>query len=388
MIVDLHAHYPMHLDSAVRGNLWRLLRTRRGQLRIRDYFRGIAVHIASQFFNYRRPFAGPRIDLPKLNAGGVGVAYSVLYSFFDEADCAPPEPGEYAAELVRLAGAVAASLVDDAVVARNPAELTAATGKLALVHCVEGGFHLGRTPDDVRAAVDTLADAGVAYITLAHLCFRGIATNANALPFLGDAQYAAVCRQRADVGLTKAGHAAIEQMLERKVLIDVSHMSEQALADTWAKLDREDPHRRVPVLATHGAFRFGEQHYNLSRDTVERIVERDGVIGLIFAQHQIWDGLEDRHPQWLYRLREHRAGTFAKLERHIEAIAEVSHDYRHVGIGSDFDGFIKPTLKGLRDMASVARLEEWLVERYEDDAELICSENALRPLRTYWGGAP
>lgn len=386
MIVDLHAHYPMHLDGWPRGNLWRLLRTRRGRLRIRDYLRAIPVNLASQFANYPRPFA-PRITLDKLAAGDVRVVYSVLYSFFDEADAAPPAPGEYVDELERLTETVAESLAGRAVIARNPAELAAAGDRPALVHCVEGGFHLGRDPEEVRAAVHRLADAGVAYITLAHLCFRGIATNANALPMLSDAQYAAVCRQRADVGLTSAGHAAIEAMLERRVLIDVSHMSGPALADTWSKLDTEDPHRRVPVLATHGAYRFGEQHYNLARDSVERIVERDGVIGLIFAQHQIWDGIETRHPQRLFRLFERRAGTFAKLERHIEAIASVSGDYRHVGIGSDFDGFIKPTLKGLSSMRDMAAVEAWLRGRYGADADLICAQNALRPLRTYWAGA-
>ena len=52
------------------------------------------------------------------------------------------------------------------------------------MHCIEGGFHLGATPEEVTAHVHELADRGVAYITLAHLFWRRVATNAPALPFL------------------------------------------------------------------------------------------------------------------------------------------------------------------------------------------------------------
>ena len=37
-------------------------------------------------------------------------------------------------------------------------------------------------------------------------------------------------------------------------------------------------------------------------------------------------------------------------------------------------------------MADMRRLAAALTERYgSSDGELICAENALRPLRTYWG---
>ena len=55
-------------------------------------------------------------------------------------------------------------------------------------------------------------------------------------------------------------------------------------------------------------------------------------------------------------------------------------------IGSDIDGFIKPTLAGLATMADMKRLEAALIGRYgARDGELISSGNALRPMRSYWG---
>ena len=73
MIVDLHAHYPMHSDPGLRGSFWRLLWTRRGNLRIRDYFRAFGVHLASLFGNYPTLFSGPRVRVPYMVEGQVGV---------------------------------------------------------------------------------------------------------------------------------------------------------------------------------------------------------------------------------------------------------------------------------------------------------------------------
>jgi hypothetical protein len=55
MIVDLHAHYPMHVVPEAKGSLWQLLRTPLGRARLRDRTRALLVGFASQFINYRLP---------------------------------------------------------------------------------------------------------------------------------------------------------------------------------------------------------------------------------------------------------------------------------------------------------------------------------------------
>ena len=47
-----------------------------------------------------------------------------------------------------------------------------------------------------------LAARGVAYVTLAHLFFRQVATNAPAIPFIPDRIYRLLFPQSRDVGLT------------------------------------------------------------------------------------------------------------------------------------------------------------------------------------------
>ena len=127
-----------------------------------------------------------------LAAGGVRVGLSVLNSPFDEMDLdepygAPPEPG-YFARPDRAAragrGGDRRARRRDGRPRRARARPALADGAVGLVHCVEGGFHLGATPEEVDANVTALAQRGVAYVTLAHLFWRRVAANAPALPFL------------------------------------------------------------------------------------------------------------------------------------------------------------------------------------------------------------
>jgi microsomal dipeptidase-like Zn-dependent dipeptidase len=72
------------------------------------------------------------------------------------------------------------------------------------------------------------------------------------------------------------------------------------------------------------------------------------------------------------------------IRRHIDRIAEVTGGYAHIAIGSDFDGFIKPTMGGLEKISDLRKLEPLLREDYGDNAKLITSGNAIRVLRQLW----
>jgi microsomal dipeptidase-like Zn-dependent dipeptidase len=387
VIADFHAHYAMHLipDEAVWSVNFR--RSRSGTGWLPDGLRFGLVRLGSRFANYRSFYSGPRVTVPLMRAGGVRVALSPLYRPFCEIDFtkrygAPPDPSYFDAllrQLEMVEAHIAQDHADDACIAHDPEELERllASDMVVVVHCVEGGFHLGGTPEAVDSAVTTLAQRGVAYVTLAHLFFRSVATNAPAIPFIPDRLYRAIFRQP-DVGLTALGRAALRAMVRERVLVDLSHMDQQALDKTFELLDEIDPGQTVPVIATHSGYRFGRQSYNLDDATLKRIAERQGVVGLIMAEHQATDGL-----------RTSRTRSFEESVQvicsHIDKIRDICGSHRHVGIGSDLDGYIKPTLAGIDDMSSMAGLEAKLVERYGDaDASLIASGNLLRLLRTYW----
>ena len=387
MIADLHSHYPMHLTVRPDGSVLGLVASAPGRWRLLDATRAVLLRTASRFGNYESLQSGPRVTVPLLRAGNVGVALSVLYSPFDEMDLgkrygSPPDSSYFPTLLRQLEDVereIATDFAGQARVVRDGAALDAAldAGETALIHCVEGGHHLGATIDEVDANVAELAKRGCAYITLAHLFYRGVATNVNAVPFLWDRTYDLLFPMPKGVGLTALGEAAVRAMVRERILVDTSHMSALALADTFALLDELDPERSVPVLATHVAYRFGHDLYNADEETIRRIVERGGVVGLILAEHQAGDGFPHTKTP---------ADSIELLCRHADRIAQVAGSHRHTAIGTDLDGFIKPTLAGLEDSSRLSFLESGLRERYgETGAELITSGNVLRVLREYWG---
>jgi microsomal dipeptidase-like Zn-dependent dipeptidase len=389
LVADLHVHYPMHVLSGDRDvTLGRMVRIRRRE-GLCNKVRGAILWVASRLLNYRSWDAGPRVTVDFLAAGGVRVALSVLYSPFDEMDLdepygARPEPGYFARLLEQLAQ-VEAEVADHAgaTVIRTVADLDQAlAGDLVgLVHCVEGGFHLGSTADEVDANVTALAARGVAYVTLAHLFWRRVAANAPAIPFLPDMLYNRLFPQKAGVGLTDLGEAAVRALYRERMLIDVSHMRPDSVAATFALLDRLDAETDAapadhPVISSHAGYRFGPQLYNHDEAAVRSIAARGGVIGLILAQHQLNDGVRKKETKTFEE-------SFEVIARHVDRLREITGSHEHVAIGSDFDGFIKPTMGGLERSSDLARLPAALTERYgAADAERILSGNVLRVLRT------
>lgn len=217
---------------------------------------------------------------------------------------------------------------------------------------------------------------GVAYITIAHLFFRQIATNAPALPFLPDSVYRLLFPQRSE-GLTALGADLVRAMVENGILIDVTHMDRHSLSDLFALLDQIDPARQVPVIASHIACRFGKLAYNLDDRTLMKIAQRGGVLGVILCQHYACDGIRKDTASF--------AQSMDVIRRQIDRINHVTGSLDHAAIGTDLDGFIKPTLVGLSSARDLKRMEQELVDIYgASAAERICSGNALRVLRNHW----
>ena len=90
VVADLHAHYPMHLAPGDEPSTLELLGPGARRLRRRDRLRASIVGLLSRFANYPSPDSKPRVTLSTLRAGHVGVAFSVLYSPFDEMDLGQP----------------------------------------------------------------------------------------------------------------------------------------------------------------------------------------------------------------------------------------------------------------------------------------------------------
>ncbi len=385
ILVDLHAHYPMHVGTRERKGA-RAWMTETQRIGFAEKIRAWLLKLLNDHENYPAPNE-PAVTVRHLKAGDVGVVLSVLYAPFDEMDlskkyAAPPEPGYFKDLQTQIADVeqeVRNNYEDDAVVVHNHDELEKALSarKIALIHAIEGGFHLGDNETEIKKNVNTLRKAGVAYVTVAHLFFRQIATNAPAIPFLWDSVYKGLFPQPRG-GLTDLGRAVIRALVKNHILIDLTHMSPDSLDATLDFLD-ENAEQNVPVVATHSAYRFGNLEYNLTKRHIQRIAKRKGVIGLIACDHYMTDGLRGNTKAL--------KDSLEVFRQHINKIAELTNGYDCIGIGSDLDGFIKPSLNGLEFPEGFKEVRAYLAERYNDDiADKIFRRNAMR-LLSYWRGA-
>ncbi len=385
MLADMHAHYPMHILSdltpATTGDEMTRVRGRRGA---GGKLRALVLKVASHFLSDEDPFTDHRVTTQLLLEGDVGIVFSVLYCPFEELDplksyTDPPE-AEYFERLLQDLADVEVALSQD----ENPKTIRAAhdltefercrqDGAIAVVHCVEGAFALGSSPREIAENVAALKGHGVVYVTVAHLFFRQIATNAPAIPFFSDRCYDRLYPQPKDDVITPLGYAALQALVDNRIAIDLSHMRDDAIRATFAFLKDKD--LKVPVISTHAGWRFEGSHaYMHDEWTIKAIAGTGGVVGLILGQRLLNDGVEGHGEEGIDR-------SFDVIRQHIERIAAATGGLDHIAIGSDFDGFVKPTMPGLQTMADMAALQVRLHEEYGAEAAKITSGNAERVLR-------
>jgi microsomal dipeptidase-like Zn-dependent dipeptidase len=390
MLADLHCHYPMHLvanepdpGGPREGWLWQFL----------DKVEGGIVDLVARIVNDSEWSSGWRVSLDKLETGEAGIVCSVLYWPASEFDLfhlneAPPLE-RYFDYLAQQLQSVEASLPratangTPVCVAKTTADLD--RPGIRFVHCVEGGFQLGEDAAKLDRRVQWLSQQGVLYITVAHLFYRQVATEAPAIPMFSDQEFRQHFPEPAGVGLTDLGRQLIEAMYRHKVLIDISHMSERAVAETFELVERlegEGANKTdYPIIATHVGMRSAgpvarAQEYNLSDETARKIHERGGVIGLIGARHQLGDT-------------DSETASAALVKAHLDAVGAAVGDASTVAaLGTDLDGFIKPTLAGLDSAADLVKLEAWVRGAGQGDPDAILHGNAERVIRAAFAGRP
>ena len=314
------------------------------------------AHPALNAFYLRRDLGrerkGPRrwnplrqqVDLPRARAGGLRVLTNCVYA----PSLIPISPFRAA-----LGGFAALERLCErhpflAQVARRRGEVgpILQAGKLAVIHAAEGGHHIERSMEKL----ERLADRGLRYLTLTHFVHNGIAQPAKMPrgPFFS--------LLRGQPGLTPLGRALVRRCEELGVLVDVTHCSDRSFADVLGTITR-------PVLATHTGFRrFAPVERNLSDEQAREIARTGGLIGVI---------------TWKDLLGGDSIEAMADSIVHGAGVAGA----RHVGIGTDFDGWVF-SAEGIRDATRYPALTELLARRGFSETELrgILGGNYLRVL--------
>lgn len=214
--------------------------------------------------------------------------------------------------------------------------------RLALIPGVEGAHMLNGRIERAGA----LAALDVAYLTLAHFSSNSAAT----------ASMGRGANQRD--GLTAFGRRLVEELNRQGVTVDLAHVNTPGVLDACRVSAR-------PVMCTHsGARALYETPRTLSDEEIDAIAATGGVIGIIFAP--------------VYLCGKLRAPTAVALD-HLEYIAErVGVD--HVGIGSDYDGWLPAILSDHRDCRDISRVSDGLRRRgwSEENIAKVAQGNALR----------
>jgi membrane dipeptidase len=346
-------------------------------------------------FDFATPDVDPgvsgerQVDLPKMRAGGLDVAFFIVY-----VGQTPRTPENYERAkrdamtkfdaIHRMADTLYPDQIEIAYSA-NDVERIHAAGKLVAAIGIENGYVLGRD----LTLVERYHALGARYITLAHGGHNDIADSATPRENLGDAE-------EEHGGLSEFGEQVVAEMNRVGIMVDVSHISKKAALHAMRV-------SRAPVIASHSSTRAIADHpRNMDDETLLALRDNGGVMQTVAlgsyvkvrpefaaARAALWQEMGISGFRDLQNLSEaQRAeldGRMAALEEqwppasvsdfvdHIDhAVSLIGID--HVGISSDFDG--GGGIEGWGDASESLNVTIELVRRGY-------TENQIRKL---WGG--
>ncbi len=327
----------------------------------------------------RETFGGD-FDYPKAAAGRLDAPFISIYipASYQETGGAK----EKADALIDMVDGFVAQWPDKFAHARSVADVRAnfEAGRISLPMGMENGAPIG---DDL-SLLRYFHERGVRYVTLAH----------SRVNQLSDSSYDST---RVHNGLSAFGKEAVREMNRLGVMVDVSHITDEAFYDVMEITE-------APALASHSSPRHFTPDWerNMGDAMIRRLAENGGVIMVVFGsiflraeydaegdsvraaieQELETAGYEQDSEAYVRRFEEQRkAHPVGSVE---DIVAQINHvvaltSIDHVGLGSDFDGvFALPA--GMQDVSMYPNLIYHLLkEGYSDeDIRKILGENALR----------
>lgn len=320
------------------------------------------------------------VDLPRLREGGVAAVVAAHYvpSFLS------PERGlEHVEALDRALEAALVPGAFERAVSAAEVRRHAAAGVVSAIPALENG-----RPLLVTGALNRVAGLGVRYVTPTHAASHEWCDSSTDAPRHG--------------GLSDEGVKLVRELRRRAILVDVSHVSDDAVLHVLDAL-------RSPVVASHSSARALCDHPRNLSDSLVRDIARYG--GLVMANS--YPAFLDERADEANRRRLAKLGplleeveadpdpdpeTFhtrvreligddrlppvplATFVDHLLHLVELAGE-DHVGVGSDFDG-ITDVCVGFEDVSRYPTLAEALAGRGlpERAVKMILGENFLRLL--------
>jgi membrane dipeptidase len=315
-------------------------------------------HIDIPWPNGADPFTETdrHVDLPKMRAGGLDAGCFV--AFVPQGPRTVQDANAATTRALAMLDTINAMgttrngipvrvcpTADDVVRARGE-------GALAIIPVIENGHAIGEDP----ALLERFRALGVAYVTVTHNGHNWLADSANPRRDLGDAS-------TLHGGLSALGREAVAEMNRLGILVDVSHVSRQAMLQAVAE-------SRVPVVASHScATALCDHPRNLDDFQLDTLRDTGGLVQITAM------------PPFLRpRGRSDTVGVDAFVD-HVDYVVQ-RIGIAHCGISSDFDG--GGAITGWRHAGETANVTAELVRRGYDASEIeaLWGGNFLRLMRT------
>jgi len=334
-------------------------------------------------------------DLVRLKKGGVDIQ---VFAVWVDPVAFEKNPFKRANQMIDTLYSIASRNPDKIAVVRNSSELEKALseGKICAVIGVEGGHAIENSIENL----ERLYKRGVRYL--------GLTWN-NSVDWASSAFDETTNPEKLKVkGLSEFGKKVVEKMNELGMLVDVSHLGEQAFWDV-IKVTKK------PVIASHSSVYNLCPHYrNLKDEQIKAIAQTGGVIFVNFYAEYIDSAfntkrkqLEEKYKTQFDSIRilyEHNPQEYRRARRqlmmriadelrppldvlidHIDYIAKLV-GVEHVGLGSDFDG-ISVTPLEMDDVTFLPNITKKLLERgYSiEDVKKILVGNFVRVFKQVCG---
>ncbi len=171
---------------------------------------------------------------------------------------------------------------------------------------IQGGNALSHHRDDL----DHLKDGDVLRVTLVHLSNSNLGVTSSPASRLGGRD-----------GLTSLGRDYVRRLNEKKIFVDLAHISRRGFFDAVEVHDKSQP-----LIVTHTGIAGVYEHWrNITDEQMRAVADTGGTIGVMFQASFLGK----------------RGVTASHIIDHIEHIIEtVGED--HASIGTDYDGAIVP----------------------------------------------
>jgi membrane dipeptidase len=226
-----------------------------------------------------------------------------------------------------------------------------AAGKHGAFVGIQGGNAIGAS----KEGLDLLDDGTILRVTVVHLTSSDLCATSSPL------------KVDRNAGLTDEGRAFVRGLNERKVFVDLAHISR---AGFWDAVKIADP--KQPLLVTHTGVCGVHDHWrNLDDDQVRAIAKTGGTIGVMYEATFLGES------KW--------SGTLSKIVDHLQHIVKVAGE-DFASLGSDWDGAIV-TPRDMPTCLELPRLVDEMLKRKMSERVIrkILGGNFLRVVETLRG---